>query len=137
MQPRSLSGMNGAISLARNRPNDQPCRYAAAAAASSLLVRGSVDLGTALLEAWATAPASGTLKRGRIQEASELPSGEAMTTNDDFGFGKQYDEVGMREDRWGDPIGVVKVEPPKPPPRWLLKLQAIVRRRERARAQSQ
>jgi hypothetical protein len=61
-----------------------------------------------------------------------------VTTNDDnFGFGKQYDEVGMREDRWGDPIGVVKVEPPKPPPRWLLKLRALVRRRENSVAQRQ
>jgi hypothetical protein len=47
------------------------------------------------------------------------------------------DEVGMVHGRYGDDIGIIDVEPPKPTPRWLLKLRALVRRGEHSGARPQ
>jgi hypothetical protein len=41
--------------------------------------------------------------------------------------GMNADEVGMRHGRYGEQLGVVTVRPPKPRPRWVLRLQALVR----------
>jgi hypothetical protein len=45
------------------------------------------------------------------------------------------DEVGMTHDRWGGDIGIIDVEPPKPPPRWLLRLRALMGKRQNSEAQ--
>lgn len=46
------------------------------------------------------------------------------------------DDVGMQYDRWGAPIGVVKVTE-KPRMRWPLRLRAIMRTRLRRRSHSE
>jgi hypothetical protein len=47
------------------------------------------------------------------------------------------DEVGMRHGRYGEPLGILTVAPPRPTPRWLLRLRALVRRREHSEARPQ
>jgi hypothetical protein len=47
------------------------------------------------------------------------------------------DEVGMTHDRWGGDMGIIDVEPPKPTPRWLQRLRALMGRRENSGARPQ
>ena len=59
-----------------------------------------------------------------------------MSTND---FNAHYDEVGVEHlnVRGSEIDRVVEVEPPKPPPRWLVRLRALLRRPEHSGARPQ
>jgi hypothetical protein len=43
----------------------------------------------------------------------------------------------MVHGRYGDEVGILDVEPPKPPPHWLVRLRALVRRHEQPGARPQ
>jgi hypothetical protein len=58
-----------------------------------------------------------------------------MEVTESQGFG--VDEVGMVHGRYGVEEGILDVEPPKPTPRWLRKLRAIVGKREQSPARPQ
>ena len=64
-----------------------------------------------------------------------------MTAEDDMRVAREVqgsvDDVGMVHGRYGDEVGILDVEPPKPPPHWLVRLRALVRRHEQPGARPQ